>query len=350
MSLTGKLSLLIILSPLLFISCVTTRTYEKSSQQFYQGDLLMGEESSYTTSKGENPPPEKKKLKEKSGKYVSSFDMDSVHVEAETVITNKSKKEEVNVKIYKDNEYISERDYVVKNGKIKKDSSKKKSSATKKIENYMEEKFEIPSLDNCFSNAMDVVLNPNTNVKYTTNENTKNIVNYEMAVVRSKPNGKYIAYTFLGKPFVILGSTIFNLCRSVGYSVINFLGGYASVADSKFLWIMPDVKGAKAKATQAKVENQIVYPEYHIPLTDNHIVIDKVTGETESRVSEIDPDEIHITTSEVHEYDNSLSVKKSVEKDVNRTTSIVGLIGTIITVPISAVSWVFGAVFGIATE
>lgn len=250
---------LIFLVSSIFISCATTRTYEKTSQQFFQDDLLIGEETSLVMSKGNKIDPNKKKVKEQKSRYNPSYNLNDA---AET-------------------------------------------------------------------------------------ENFKNLVNYEKAVVESKPNGKYIAYSFLGKPFVILGATIFNLIKSLGYSFINFMGGYSTMQNGDFFWMMPDVNGARKKADKAKIENQIAYPEYHIPFTDNHIAIDRITGETETRVSEIDPDEITVTSKEEHEFDNSLSVKKSVEKDVNRTTSVIGLAGTIITVPISAVTWVFGAVAGL---
>ena len=113
---------------------------------------------------------------------------------------------------------------------------------------------------------------------------------------------------------------------------------------------MPDVKGAGKKAEAAKNENAIVYPEYHIPFTNNHITIEKITGETEAVFTDINANEVRVTRRETHEYNNSISVKQTAEKDANETAAVIGLVGTVLTVPVSAVTWFIGAVYGAAED
>lgn len=57
-----------------------------------------------------------------------------------------------------------------------------------------------------------------------------------------------------------------------------------------------------------------------------------------------------IVPVESYEVDNSLSVKRSAAADAASTAAITGLIGTVITIPISAISWVGGIVAGVAVN
>ena len=57
-----------------------------------------------------------------------------------------------------------------------------------------------------------------------------------------------------------------------------------------------------------------------------------------------------VVSEDKFEYDNTLSVNLSAKADANQTASTVGVIGTIITVPVSVVSWIGGAAYGIYAQ
>lgn len=169
----------------------------------------------------------------------------------------------------------------------------------------------------------------------------------EKVTVESKTNGGFVAYTFLGKPFVILGCTSFELVKSCGYAFVNFIGGYNALTGGEVFWMMPDVKGSLAKARYYKEQNEIkVYPEYHKKFTDNKTTVSKITYNAETR--ETVENEMNVKSKEEYVYDNSLSVHLSVMKDAYETFGIVGAAGAIITVPISVGTWILGAMYGIA--
>ncbi len=169
----------------------------------------------------------------------------------------------------------------------------------------------------------------------------------EEVTVESVPNKSYIAYSIIGKPFVILGSTAWNLLKSVGYAAINFAGGYSTVTGGKTFWMMPDYKKAKAKADENRAANQIkAYPEYHLPFTNNHITVHKISSETTNEFSNGGED-VKVLSEEKLSFDNSISVGRSVTADAAATASVVGLVGTVITIPVSVVTWIGGAAAGI---
>lgn len=173
----------------------------------------------------------------------------------------------------------------------------------------------------------------------------------ERIKVVSTPNGRYIAYSALGKPFVILGSAVWNVIKCVGYAFINFSGGYNLVSgkhnENAPVWMLPSYKKSRQKAAEAKEANKIQhYPEYHLPFTDNHIEVDKYdrTIGVEALLSE---DAEKIAVVEHHEYDNTISVSLSSKADAASVAASAGLVGTAVTLPVSVATWVGGAAFGI---
>ena len=171
----------------------------------------------------------------------------------------------------------------------------------------------------------------------------------EKVTVESKTNGGYIAYTFLGKPFVILGCSAWELIKCSGYAFINFLGGYSFANDGDTIWVTPDVQKSFATYNKYKEENRIkVYPEYHVPFTDNKIAVSKITYEAETVTT--NENEMAVSSKEEYEYDNTLSVKKSVSADAHATFGVLGVIGSIITVPVSVCTWVLGAIYGLVSN
>lgn len=171
----------------------------------------------------------------------------------------------------------------------------------------------------------------------------------ERITVESKTNGKYVAYTFLGKPFVLIGASVWNVIKCGGYAVINFFGGYSFVMGSNDpFWLMPSYGEAKQDAEIAREVNRIkYYPEYHIPFTNNHITVDKFNREIEVEKLFSEGAE-EITAVEHYEYDNTMAVSLSAKADAASTAATAGLVGTVITIPVSGASWVFGAIAGIA--
>ena len=69
-----------------------------------------------------------------------------------------------------------------------------------------------------------------TELAETTEENsatkTRSEICVEKVTVHSTVDSGYLAYSFLGKPFVILGATTWNILKCFGYAFINFGGGY----------------------------------------------------------------------------------------------------------------------------
>lgn len=173
----------------------------------------------------------------------------------------------------------------------------------------------------------------------------------EKVTVTSKTNGKYVAYSFLGKPFVILGASAWNLIKCTGYAFINFAGGYNTVTNGEFFWKMPDTKGAKEKAAEARKNNGIAYyPEYHKAFTDNTIEVYSFKQKTDNNFSVLAENTVKVYDEQHTTYDNSISVSMSAAADANATAAVVGLAGTIVTVPVSAVTFVGGAVAGVYTN
>ena len=171
----------------------------------------------------------------------------------------------------------------------------------------------------------------------------------EKVTVNSTPNTGYIVYSFLGKPFVIVGSTAWNLLKCTGYAFVNFVGGYSTVSNGNFLWMMPDTEGAKKKAAEARANNGIAYyPEYHKPFTDNTIAVYsyKQKGENEFLVLSGD---MKVYDEQERNYDNSISVSRSASADAQSTAAVIGVVGTCVTVPVSAVMWGGGFLAGVCT-
>lgn len=164
----------------------------------------------------------------------------------------------------------------------------------------------------------------------------------EKAVVYSKTNGGYVAYSFLGKPFIILGCSIWELLKSCGYAFLNIGSGARAAQGYKSKIYFPDTKGKLAKAKYYNEQNKITaYPEYHKPFTDNKITVSKVSYAAQTvKVAE---NEMQVASNETYEIDNTLSVKKSVMADAYATAGVMGVIGAIITMPISVISYIVGA-------
>lgn len=174
----------------------------------------------------------------------------------------------------------------------------------------------------------------------------------EKVIVESTPNSNFIVYSIIGKPFVIVGSASWNVLRCAGYAFVNFLGGYNAVTGTVSgapLWYLPSYSKSKAKAQKAKEANKIQhYPQYHLPFTNNHIIVTTVKSETDAAFT--DQAQVRITDKTVAEYDTELSVARSAKADAASTMAVASLIGTVVTIPVSVVTWIGGAVFGVYAQ
>ena len=195
-----------------------------------------------------------------------------------------------------------------------------------------------------------------TELAETTEENsatkTRSEICVEKVTVHSTVDSGYLAYSFLGKPFVILGVTTWNILKCFGYAFINFGGGYNFVtgnysSNNDSAWMLPSYKKSKEKAAAAKEANRIKhYPEYHKAFTNNHIEVDtynQIAGAESSRLS----DSEKIYAIQHSEFDNTMSVSLSSKADAASTATTANIIGTAVTIPISAITWVGGAAIGI---
>ena len=89
-----------------------------------------------------------------------------------------------------------------------------------------------------------------------------------------------------------------------------------------------------------------MFPEYHLPFTNNHITIEKIDSEVSNAFS--DAETVKIVAQEKQEYDNTIKVGRSAAADAYSTASTVGYVGTAVTIPVSAVTWVAGVAAGVA--
>ncbi len=378
------------LSPLFFVSCVST--YVKTSDKFYEDGVLVSE-TYVETKQGKDGSSGKEKsfvnstyhdlsnaghiitasetktqdngnsisyiieetahsfVAQKVDKKKESFDI--TYTLIETVVTDigeMSKNGEIsNRELYYDTRVLGSKSFKAdKNGRAISSAS---SSTVFTGDDFAPEDEEL--FEEVLALTLYSVVNP-PDVEFDEEKDEAVGKSYKLEMtteeieVNSTANGQYIAYSFLGKPFVIAGSTVWNLIKCVGYSFVNFAGGYQLATggtgwgeDNNQYWLMPSFNTAKQKFEEAKEENAIkYYPEYHIPLTDNSIKVTKLEENTyEGFVSE---DMVHVKRSVVDTYDNSMSVSRSASADATYTSGVVGVIGTGVTIPVSCITWVGG--------
>lgn len=349
----------------IFCSCQSTRVYIKEHEEFYEDNVLIEDKASvikYDYKDADCQKFQKKKVMSEEIKHTYNVsdtynvvsqekDKEVVHLFlVDSKKTAKSKKENFNFKLVeaeRQNESLSNLNVIgTREAKFKKGKfSKKKGKKFKKTDEALFKKV-VADLEDQIKNKDSDDISENTSQNITRKNYSERIQ------INSTPNGSYIFYTIAGKPFVIAGAATWNVLRCAGYSVINFLGGYAAVTSSgdAVFWKLPSYSKSKDKAYEAKEANKIkYYPEYHLPFTNNHIIVDKY--EKNINVENLTAEgREQIEVAEHMEYDNTMSVKRSSKADAASTAATGGLIGTVVTIPVSVTSWVGGAVFGIAAQ
>ncbi len=181
------------------------------------------------------------------------------------------------------------------------------------------------------------------------------VVKTEQVQVDSRLNKKYLAYSFLGKPFVVLGASTCSLVKCTGFALWNFVnaatfGLYATIKnDSKDIsefFTLPNFNKNKERLAEARRKNAIEYPEFHKAFTDSHLTVTTTQSEITNVFSD-DQKQVRVIAKDTASYDNTLSVKNTVITDVYATTAVVDYIGTAITIPIAVASYPIGFVFGL---
>ncbi|MBR1403656.1 MAG: hypothetical protein IJ558_05715 [Treponema sp.] len=350
----------------LLCSCMSTREYIKTQKTLYEDDIAV--EESYELTR------DKKLIESKSKKFYDLADVCSDVESNETTLTMRTFTaiKETNSKSENDSVTFSLMEYQadkatneiqsfilgakvvkVKNGKVTSttDPNGGTHRATGDTFSNEMEKFFDENLDNLVNYMFSPpeLSDENSVAPPSQNKKQQEITSAEKVVVESVPNGNYIFYSIVGKPFVILGVTTWNLIKCAGYAFINFAGGYNAVAgkNDRVIWMMPSYKKSRAKADAAKEANKIEhYPEYHLPFTNNHITVEKYDRDI-SVLTLADENAEEITPIERYEYDNTMSVERSASADAASTAAVAGVIGTVVTIPVSAVTWVGGAASGI---
>lgn len=350
-------------------SCMSTRVYEKTSKELYEGNVLI-EKSEVLTLDGKEKNSSSEKFYDFSDVYSKAEEDDkSIRYHTFTGLSQKSSKKDY------DSIDISLMEYVVdkstgeilsynqgtRNVRIKDGKIVKQNVGTSSGIIYVEasgEEFSEPYESALKEEILTYLTKDKNDADEVSEEsessagNLKSVTNIERVTVESSPNGKFIAYSIIGKPFVIAGSSAWNLVKCAGYALINFAGGYnmssgKSSSNNMKIWYMPSYKAAKAKAAEAKANNGIkYYPEYHLPFTNNHIKVEKFDRDIHVVVTS-DGQAETITPIETFEYDNTISVERSAKADAASTAATADLIGTAVTIPVSVGTWIGGFAIGI---
>lgn len=322
--------------PLLLMSCTSTKVYTKEITQLYDNDMLIEETTSFVKT---NKSGQKHELENTSKAYYSTV-VDGINVSSTTETSSKSSYAKHTIQLFRDGKFIAEREFRTDSeGKLHVPSSTDDEEEEPTSASYD------ANTEALLQNAFDAVQNEINAKSSAENDNIKVFSNVEQVHVESSPNGKYIAYTIFAKPLLIGGVTVWNLLKCGGYALVNFAGGYSTVENGEFFWLMPDVKKSKEKAAAARAANGIkVYPEYHVPFTNNHIIVTTLQTETTGTSVESKENAV-IVASKTEEFDQELNVQRSAAADAYSTASVAGFVGTVLSVPVSGLTFLAGAAF-----
>jgi len=172
------------------------------------------------------------------------------------------------------------------------------------------------------------------------NENENLCRNYteKKITVISNTDFKFMAYSFFLKPFIILGSSIFSLGKCICISTSFFVFAAIDLEEWPSFF---DCSHDKQKMINASYENRIqYYPEYHKPFTRNHIITEKTDSETTSYKTK--NEKTVIIDYQKYEYDNTIYVRREINKDFYSTIYVVKHIGNVITFPIALTTTIAG--------
>ena len=120
-----KLYFFISLFPLIFASCATTNVYQKTYQRYYEDDKLVSEVVELTKDD---------KFVSKSTKETWTTEVSGLYAEAFVESSDSNAEETMNVKLYKNGNFIGEKDFVSVNGQLKSDTNSSASTTNKNSE------------------------------------------------------------------------------------------------------------------------------------------------------------------------------------------------------------------------
>ena len=328
--------LVMVLASVLLMSCMSTRVYQKETALMYEGGSLLEETSSFLR--------DEKQVKTIGVAYYTTT-MEDMLVLSRTESSSKADYQTLLIQLFQGDTLYAEKEYRIRNGARVANSGTSSGRAGKSVSSAF-------SKSALLDRACEQVLAERAAMSDSDADGAqlRVLTTVEQIQVESTPNSSYIFYSVLGKPLVIVGTSSWNLLKCVGYAFINFMGGYNTVVNGNFFWKMPDVKKSREKAVIARASNAITtYPEYHLPFTNNHISVTATTSETTNAFSD-SAKQVKVLAEENYEYDNTLSVERTASADANATAATIGMVGTVVTVPVSAITWIGGAAFGIYAE
>ncbi len=364
------LLLTILLTPLFFASCVTTSVYVETNDKLYEDEVLIQEQSSLTKNKHL-----------KSQTTVTYHDLSNAGYLITSTSRTATKAHSFMATVtrkygstYSDVEYtliettlnrttnkFTTTALGTKTARIDSNGNFVSSSDGNATVMFKGSTFSSDDEDlfKQVASLTSVALGSKSGLAYASEISEGNGKSYyieekvEEITVESEPNTEYIVYSFLGKPFVILGTGVWNILKCAGYAIINAGAGYNMTLGSERadlpIWMMPSMSTAREKFEEAKEANEIpYYPEYHIPFTNNRITV--VTTEQHSNEAFITKKNAVVVSRVSRDYTNTMSVQRSAQADAAYTAGVAGLIGTGVTIPVAGLSWVAGFAAGIAVK
>jgi hypothetical protein len=194
-----------------------------------------------------------------------------------------------------------------------------------------------------FETKKDFKSKPKTKTfNYIENENLTMERSEEKITVISNTDFKFVAYSFFLKPFVITGAAVVSLGKCLFISTGCF---FFALFQPKPFWqgSLFDFEKEKETMKQAKEANKIkYYPEFHKPFTSNHIIVEK--RKTKTTFYKTDNEKTVLVSYEKYEYDNTIYVKRELNKDYRSTYYYTNHIGNIITTPIALTFTISGLI------
>lgn len=165
----------------------------------------------------------------------------------------------------------------------------------------------------------------------------------------------YTAYWFFGKPFVIVGSSVYNLGKCAGCACLNFLGGFSFVTKAYEdknsiifghllggkIWFSPSVSEAYDNYKVAKKKAVVQLPEYHKKFCKEKITIEVFESFSDNYRFSSKTNQLKVKERNV--YDNSISLSSTVMEDAYMTSAIMRVAGNVVTLPVAAATWLCGS-------
>nr|MBP3282629.1 hypothetical protein [Treponema sp.] len=160
------------------------------------------------------------------------------------------------------------------------------------------------------------------------------------------PDGKLIAFYTLGMPFVVIGCTVRETFKVIGYTALNSMAGYFSAKseDNKMGLILPDSKALNEEYAKMKEE----YANSDLGKYDKYRkAFSKMTVTDNKIVEEVDWND---NTKVVSSTTDTISVESSVSDSaarISKKASIIGAkVGNVTSTIVGVPSWIICFILG----